>query len=156
MQDQLKTQVFEAEGRAQRATVELQNYQAQVAPAVAEAAAAVETARSEAERYKRLAEQHQKQIGGLQTRLEQTEARARKGAAQADTVEQLGAERDQVSKLLKKRRFLYKELEFQLTVIQATIDAECELPTREAADAVLRELHMRVQRIEERRRTLLP
>ena len=53
-----------------------------------------------------------------------------------------------------QRRFLFKELEFQLTVVQATIDTECDLPSVEAADAALRELRMRIGRIEQKRDSL--
>ena len=50
-----------------------------------------------------------------------------------------------------QRRFLYKELQFELTATQATIDAECELPDTATADATLRELKARLARLEERR-----
>ena len=41
-----------------------------------------------------------------------------------------------------------------MTVVQATIDTECELPTLEAADAAIRELNLRIERVQERRRQL--
>ncbi len=160
------------------------------------------------ERYKRLAVQQEKSITALQARNQETEARARDGAANADMVEQLRNERDQISMLvrahpclfsiargllskpasdrvglsgchghlrtsqspsvcllmlnmavcvrmrvpqLKKRRFMCKELEFELLASQAALDAECELPDTATADAAIRILQDRLARLESRR-----
>ena len=40
-----------------------------------------------------------------------------------------------LSAFVLQRRFLFKELEFQLAVVQATVDAECDLPSAEAVIA---------------------
>ena len=52
---------------------------------------------------------------------------------------------------LKKRRFMCKELEFELMASQAALDAECELPDVETADAAIRLLRDRLTRLESRR-----
>lgn len=55
------------------------------------------------ERYKRLAVQQEKSITALQARNQESEARARDGAVNADMVEQLRSERDQISTLVRAR-----------------------------------------------------
>ena len=153
------------------------------------------------ERYKRLAVQQEKSITALQARNQEIEARARDGAVNADLVEQLRSERDQISTLvrtqtlpptrqhaniprasresrpklspdvvhrvvlnslsvvvrsaqLKKRRFMFTELQFELLATQAALDAECELPDAATADAAIRELKGRLTRLEARRAQL--
>ena len=59
------------------------------------------------ERYKRLAVQQEKSITALQARNQETEARARDGAANADMVEQLRNERDQMSMLVRALPYLF-------------------------------------------------
>jgi hypothetical protein len=67
--ERLRQALFAAESKAQSAVDELQAFQARIQPAVAEAAADRQKSRGEAERYKRLAEQQEKQIRALQGRL---------------------------------------------------------------------------------------
>lgn len=67
--EHLRQALFAAENKAQAAVDELQAFQARIQPAVAEAAADCQKSRGEAERYKRLAEQQDKQIRALQSRL---------------------------------------------------------------------------------------
>ena len=69
-----------------------------------EAKELADVATIDVERYKRLAVQQEKSITALQARLEGTEARARDGAVNADLVDQLRTERDQMAALLKKVR----------------------------------------------------
>lgn len=52
---------------------------------------------------------------------------------------------------LKKRRFMCKELEFELLASQAALDAECEVPDAATADAAIRLLRDRLARLEGRR-----
>eukprot|EP01043_Picozoa_sp_COSAG02_P026952 COSAG02_NODE_1568_length_11897_cov_632.076454_3_plen_73_part_00 len=52
---------------------------------------------------------------------------------------------------LKKRRFMCKELEFELLASQAALDAECELPEPATVDAAIRILKDRLARLESRR-----
>ena len=62
---------------------------------------AADIATVDVERYKRLAVQQEKSITALQARNQETEARARDGAVNADMVEQLRNERDQMSMLVR-------------------------------------------------------
>jgi hypothetical protein len=55
---------------------------------------------------------------------------------------------------LKKRRFMFKELQFELLATQAALDAECDLPDAATADAAIRELKGRLARLEARRAQL--
>lgn len=59
------------------------------------------------ERYKRLAVQQEKSITALQARNQEAEARVREGAANADLVEQLRNELDQVSMLVRAQPCLF-------------------------------------------------
>ena len=52
---------------------------------------------------------------------------------------------------LKKRRFMFKEMEFELLSTQAALDAECDLPDAVTADAAIRLLKDRLARLEARR-----
>ena len=68
---------------------------------------AADIAGVDVERYKRLAVQQEKSITALQARNQETEARARDGAANADMVEQLRNERDQISMLVRAHPCLF-------------------------------------------------
>jgi hypothetical protein len=94
------------------------------------------------ERYKRLAVQQEKSITALQAR----NAVVHRVHSGPDCIVR--------SAQLKKRRFMFKELQFELLATQAALDAECDLPDAATADAAIRELKGRLARLEARRAQL--
>ena len=99
-QEQLRQALYSAEVNYQQVVDQLQGMQSKLD----EAKELADVATIDVERYKRLAVQQEKSITALQARLEGTEARARDGAVNADLVDQLRTERDQMAALLKKVR----------------------------------------------------
>lgn len=94
---------------------------------------AADIAGVDVERYKRLAVQQEKSITALQARNQESEARARDGALNADMVDQLRSERDQISLLVRSHEYL----------VASTLDVLCESASGRPVCCFANNWHMR-------------